>query len=101
MLKNFKFKNPLAVNENDTIGSAFLKGATESYLKFTAIGLVGLGALSYGLNKLNEIAETPQEPEEVEKTEEEQEESINEDIQKNWDEINKLIEKNKKIVDSI
>lgn len=97
---NFKFKNPLAVTENDTVGSAILKGVTEGYLKATAVGLVGLGTLAYGLRKLNDIAENSEEPEEV-KTEEDQEESINDDIQKNWKEIDKIAKKNKAIVDSL
>jgi hypothetical protein len=101
MMKNFKFKNPLAVNENDTIGTALLKGAAEGYIKGTAAGLLGLGVLALGLYAIGNTVEDSEEPEEVKNTDEEKEESINDEIQANWDEIKKISEKDKEIVDSL
>jgi hypothetical protein len=38
-----KFKNPLTINENDTVGTALWKGVTEGYIKSSLGVIAGLG----------------------------------------------------------
>ena len=45
-MKKFTFKNPFEVTENDTLGSALLKGIAEGYIKGVAAGGLGLGVLA-------------------------------------------------------
>lgn len=58
-----KIKNPLKVNENDTIGTAALKGVAEGYVKTTFAGLVGLGVLSAGYVYIASFADNSEEEE--------------------------------------
>jgi hypothetical protein len=49
----FTFRNPLKVNEGDTLGQAFVKGATSNYLKGTLAAGAGLGVLAIVVNKFS------------------------------------------------
>jgi hypothetical protein len=87
-----KFKNPLAVNENDTIGSAIIKGAAEGYIKGTLVGLVSLGVLTVGLVTISKFAESDEEevkPEDNEKELEDLEKELEERIKEFDEEIEK------------
>lgn len=87
-MTKFTFKNPLAVNENDNLGTAFVKGAVEGYLKGTLAAGAGLCVLAIIGNTVSKKAKNSKKEEEVELTEEEIEKSF----EAAWDEANKQFE---------
>lgn len=81
-----EFKNPLEVNENDTLGTAVLKGAVTGYVKGVLAAGAGLGLFALGVTLLSSKAEEDSEPEK----EEEKEEDINEQLEKNLTEFKRI-----------
>lgn len=100
MFKDLKLNNPLKITEEDTIGSALFKSAAKGYAKTVIGGLIGLGALAYGVNKLNEISEITDYEEEETLTHKD-DEKVEDDSKENWDKIEKITEENRKIVDGL
>jgi hypothetical protein len=84
------FNNPLEVNENDTLGTAFVKNATKGYLKGVLAAGLGLSVLAYGVKR----ASKKKEPEK-------KEEDINEELESNWGKIKDKSEKDKELVDAM
>lgn len=92
-----EFKNPLEVNENDTLGTAILKGAVEGYVKGVLAAGAGLAIFAVGVSVLSSKVEEDSEPEKEEETEED----VNEQLQKNLDELTRIRKEREKMVDSI
>lgn len=94
-MKLTTIKNLLEVNKFDTLGTAFLKKATKGYFKGVLAAGAGLGALAVGYKVLADKAEENSEKQLKE------EESINKQLEQNWEEIEKKSKKDKELVDAI
>jgi hypothetical protein len=64
-MKKFTFKNPLAVNENDTLGDAIIKGLTEGYIKGTLAAGAGLGVTALVIKAFSKKGNSKKKEEEI------------------------------------
>lgn len=92
-----KFKNPLAITEEDSIGAKVVKKAAEAQLKTTGLAMIGIGVLYYINKKLIDS---------IEETDNEINQSINTfnagyELQKATYEYNQQMEKLSKELDEI
>lgn len=90
-----KITNLLKITEEDTIGSAIIKGAATAYVKTTVTGLIGLGVITVGVITLTNMKE-PEEEKEVEMTPEDEEYEglvdISDELKKSFDELEKQMQ---------
>ena len=75
-------KNPFEVNENDSLGTALLKGAAEGYIKGTLAAGLGLGILALGVMAISKKDDSNEE-----------EEKSNDDLDKELEEMEQELEK--------
>lgn len=71
-MTKFTFTNPLALKEEDTIGMAVLKGATEGYLKGMVVSGLGLCVLAVIGKAVSKKAENSKKKEDEEIIEDEE-----------------------------
>lgn len=85
-----KINNLFEVNGNDTVGTALLKGATKGYIQGALAAGLGLGVLAVGVMVISNKEES-----------EEMEEDFNEQMKKDWEEIEKRVKENSEMVNAI
>lgn len=85
-----KFNELFEVNTNDTLGTALMKGATKGYIQGVLAAGLGLGVLAVGVMAISNKEES-----------EETEEDFNEQMKKDWEEIEKRVKENSEMVEAI
>lgn len=86
-----KFNKLFETNNNDTLGTALLKGATKGYLQGVLAAGLGLGVLAVGVMMISNDEESS----------EEEEKELNEQMIKDWEEIKANVEKQNAKVEAI